>query len=49
MPRVEHHHDGEGAEEQLPGQVNIVDAVAGDGDAPLLDGRDVWIPPRRGR
>ena len=41
---IKHHHDWEGAEEQLPGQVNIVDAVAGDGYAPLLDGRDVWIP-----
>ena len=40
---VEHHHDGEGAEKQLPGQVHVVDAFARDGYAPLLDGRDVGV------
>ena len=40
---VEHHHDGERAEQQLPGQVHVVDAAARDGHAPLLDRRDVGV------
>ena len=41
---VEHHDDGEGAEQQLAGQVHVVDRVAADRDRPLLDRGDVGVP-----
>ena len=40
---VEHHHHRQRPDQELPGQVDVMDGVAGDGDGTLLDGRNVGI------
>merc|ERR1719233_1387983 len=46
LGQVEHHNYGEGAKQQLPGEVYVVDGTTY-GDRSLLDGRDVGIPSIR--